>query len=50
MGFPELRVKPGAGWVFQLGHNGLIQKAAERLAHLLNCGNEGIRSALELMN
>jgi hypothetical protein len=40
MGFPDLRIKPWARWIFQLGHKRLIQKAAERCAHLLNGGDD----------
>ena len=35
---PELRIKRGARWVFQLGHNRLMKKAAERIAEILNTG------------
>jgi hypothetical protein len=39
---PDLRVKRCAKWVFQLGHNRLIQKAAERAADILNGNDRGV--------
>ena len=36
----ELRIKAGAKWAFQLGHNRLIRKAAQRIAEILNAGND----------
>ena len=33
---PELKIKRGARWIFQLGHNRLMRKAAERIAEILN--------------
>lgn len=36
----ELRIKVGARWIFQLGHNRLIQKAAQRIADVLNAGDD----------
>ena len=39
--FPELRIKPWAKWIFQLGHKRLIQKAAERVAEALNNEQKG---------
>ena len=37
---PELRIKAGAIWIFQLGHNRLIQRAAQRIADVLNSGDD----------
>jgi hypothetical protein len=36
VGIPELRIKAGSQWAFRLGHNRLIQKAALRIADVLN--------------
>jgi hypothetical protein len=35
---PQLRIKRGARWIFQLGHTRLMKKAAERIAEILNAG------------
>ena len=35
---PELQIKRRARWIFQLGHNRLMKKAAERIAEILNTG------------
>ena len=37
---PELRFKAGARWAFQLGHNRLIQKAAQRIVDVLNATDD----------
>jgi len=36
---PALRIGRGKGWVFRLGHNRLIEKAAQRIAQVLNAGD-----------
>jgi len=36
MRFPDLRIKPGTRYIFQLGHNRLMRKAAERVGEVLN--------------
>lgn len=37
---PVLRIKAPARWAFQLGHNRLVQKAAQRIADILNAGDD----------
>jgi hypothetical protein len=36
---PALRIRHGRTWVFRLGHNRLIEKAARRVAEVLNTGD-----------
>jgi hypothetical protein len=38
-GWHELRVAVGKRWVFQVGHHRLMQKAAQRIADVLNDEN-----------
>lgn len=36
---PALRISHGKRWIFRLGHNRLIGKAAQRIAEVLNAGD-----------
>jgi hypothetical protein len=36
LGIPELRIKAGSRWLFLLGHNRLVHKAALRIARVLS--------------
>jgi hypothetical protein len=39
MQIPALRISLGKRWVFRLSHNRLIEKAAQRIAEVLNAGD-----------